>query len=307
MHIGILGTGFGAYHGQIYKKLDPSIQLTFWGRNAEKLKEIQNSIQCEYTTDLEQFLSTKSFDFVDICLPSQLHTTYALKTLSHHHSIFLETPAVLSIEEGLEIANYAKNLGKKVLVNMFLQYDPYYQLIKTCLENKNYGDLKHLSIFRKTPPLWGPLGTDKIGTSLMIHDLDFAMWIEKNLSLSKATLISNTENTGAVVDCLLSNDTLNVHVHGNSMLPETAPFSVGYEAIFEKASISYFEESASDLLNSKCCIYTNNTKENLTFELLPHCEALLDAVIKDMRNEKPSNLSLENALNALNIAFKLKI
>lgn len=31
MHIGILGTGFGKYHGELYKKIDPSIRLTFWG------------------------------------------------------------------------------------------------------------------------------------------------------------------------------------------------------------------------------------------------------------------------------------
>ena len=39
MHIGILGTGFGKYHGELYKKIDPSIHLTFWGRNDSKLKK----------------------------------------------------------------------------------------------------------------------------------------------------------------------------------------------------------------------------------------------------------------------------
>jgi len=31
MHIGILGTGFGKYHAELYKKIVPSIRLTFWG------------------------------------------------------------------------------------------------------------------------------------------------------------------------------------------------------------------------------------------------------------------------------------
>lgn len=43
MHIGILGTGFGKYHGELYKKIDSSVQLTFWGRNEEKLKQFNQS------------------------------------------------------------------------------------------------------------------------------------------------------------------------------------------------------------------------------------------------------------------------
>lgn len=97
--------------------------------------------------------------------------------------------------------------------------------------SKKYGELKHLTIFRKTPPIWGKLGSDTIATALMIHELDFATWIGKELKLVSYDVTTNSDHSGAVVDCLLSNPSLNIHVHGNSMLSMGAPFGVGYDAI----------------------------------------------------------------------------
>lgn len=305
MHIGILGTGFGKYHGELYIKIDPSIHLTFWGRNVEKLKKIQTELNCDCTTDINEFLENKTFDFIDICLPSQLHAEYALKALRNKHSIFIETPAVTSIEEGIEIMEVAKKTGKKVLVDMFLRYDPYYRMIHDYSQNEKYGALKHLTIFRRTPPIWGKLGNDTIATSLMIHDLDFATWLGKDLKMLTYDVITNSDNSSAIIDCLLSNSSLKVHVQGNSMLSMCSPFSVGYEATFENAYISYLEKSSNDSVETECYIYTNDKKEKVTFELEEHCKVLLTEAIKDFSYEKESGLTIENALPALSIAFEL--
>jgi predicted dehydrogenase len=305
MHIGILGTGFGKYHGELYKKIDPSIQLTFWGRDEEKLKSIQTELNCDYTTDINEFLKNDTYNFIDICLPSQLHAEYSLKALRNNHSIFIETPAVTSIEDGLEIMEVAKKTGKKVLVNIFLRYDPYYRMIHDFSQSKKYGALKHLTIFRRTPPLWGNLGSDTIATALMIHDLDVATWLGNDLKIITYDVTTNSNNSGAIIDCLLSNDSLKVHVQGNSMQSMGSPFSVGYEATFENASISYFEKSSSDSFETECYIYSDGKKEKVTFELEEHCKALLTEAIKDFCNEEISGLTIENALPGLSIAFEL--
>lgn len=143
MHIGILGTGFGRYHGELYKKIAPSIHLTFWGRNAEKLKNIQSELNCDYTTDIHEFLENRTFDFIDICLPSHLHAEYAFMALNSNHSVFIETPAFTSLEDGYEVMALARRTGKKALVNMFLRYDPYYRMIYDLNQSKKYGALMH--------------------------------------------------------------------------------------------------------------------------------------------------------------------
>jgi predicted dehydrogenase len=305
MHIGILGTGFGKYHGTLYKNIDPSIRLTFWGRNEEKLKQIQSELNCDYTTDINAFLDNKDFDFIDVCLPTQIHAEYALKALKKNHSVFIETPAVTSIEDGIKIMEVSRKRGKKALVDMFLRYDPYYQMLHEFIQNNTYGALKHLTIYRRTPPIWGKLGNDTIATALMIHDLDFVTWLGKELKLVSFDVTTNSDNSGAVIDCLLSNTSLNIHVQGNSMLSLGSPFSVGYEATFENASVSYSEKSSEDAVETECCIYSAGRKEKVHFDLDEHCKVLLSEAIKDFRNEKESGLAIENALPGLSIAFEL--
>lgn len=305
MHIGILGTGFGKYHGEIYKKIDPSIRLTFWGRDEEKLKRIRGELNCDYTTDIKEFFNNKTFNLIDICLPSYLHAEYAFEALKNNHSIFIETPAVTSIEDGIQIMEMAKQTGRKVLVNMFLRYDPYYRMIHDFIQSKKYGALKHLTIFRRTPPIWGKLGSDTISTALMIHDLDFASWLGDDLKIVAYDTTNNSDNSGAVIDCLISNGSLNIHIQGNSMLSMGSPFSVGYEATFEGASISYFENSSNEAVETQCYIYSDGKKEEVTFESEEHCKALLTDVIKDFRNEKETELTIEKALPGLSIAFEL--
>lgn len=305
MHIGILGTGFGKYHGQIYKKLDPTIQLTYWGRDAEKHKKIQSELNCDYTTDMDQFLEN-NFDFVDICLPSRLHYEYALKALQKNHSLFLETPAVTNPHDGIKIMELAKSRGKKVLVNMFLRYDPYYRMIYDLGHNKKYGALMHLSLYRKTPPIWGRLGADNIAIDLMIHDLDFATWLGKDLKVVSFDVTTNADNSGAVLDCLLSNDSGKIHVHGNSMLAMGSPFTVGYEATFERATVSYCEKASKDTTETLCYIYTDGRKEEITCCREEHCLELLRAVVKDFKGDEGSGLDIENALPGLSIAYELK-
>jgi hypothetical protein len=139
----------------------------------------------------------------------------------------------------------------------------------------------------------------------MIHDLDFATWLGRDLKMASFDVITNSDNSGAVIDCLLSNPSLNVHVNGNSMLSMGSPFSVGYEASFENASISYYEKSFQDAVESECYIYSEGKKEKVTFEPEAHCMSLLRGAIKDFNNEEVSDLAIENALPGLSIAFAL--
>ncbi len=67
----------------------------------------------------------------------------------------------------------------------------------------------------------------------MIHDLDFATWLGQDLKLVNFDITTNSYNSASILDCFLANDSLKVHVQGNSMLSMGLPFSIGYEATFE--------------------------------------------------------------------------
>jgi UDP-N-acetylglucosamine 3-dehydrogenase len=48
MKIGILGTGFGAYHAELYSKMEGIEEIFVYGRNPDKLKELEKTASTCY-------------------------------------------------------------------------------------------------------------------------------------------------------------------------------------------------------------------------------------------------------------------
>ena len=90
-----------------------------------------------------------------------------------------------------------------------------------------------------------------------------------------------------------------------SMLPMSFPFTAGYEATFENASVSFYEKVLNGYVETGCRIYTYDKKETVTLKREEQCKALLTAAINDFCHDKNSGLSIENALPGLSIAFEL--
>ncbi|MDA3845760.1 MAG: Gfo/Idh/MocA family oxidoreductase [Vallitaleaceae bacterium] len=306
MHIGILGTGFGSYHGKIYNMLDQEVEVTIWGRQVQKLEELKSEMGCNITTRLEDILENESIDLVDVCLPSALHREYTIKVLKSGKDALIETPAVLTIEDGEAILDVMKETGQQVYVNMFIRYDqPYIYLHKAHLDQR-YGKLKHLSIYRKTPPLWGALGLDSMATSLMIHDLDFITWLLGKPKDMFYKAIESDDHTKAYIDCQLLYDNSLVHLVGHSMAPFGYPFSVGYEAVFDNGMIRYYEDGYEDHQEGALEVFFDGTKETIKLEEVMHCKAVLEQVVLGHKNGDLSRLKLADALVSLELALKMQ-
>ncbi|MFD1906291.1 Gfo/Idh/MocA family protein [Paenibacillus rhizoplanae] len=81
MNIGILGTGFGAYHASLLKQMEFVNRIVVFGRNEAKLLKLKEELGVEITTSIEDLLSDPEVDVIDLCLPSALHKTYAVEAL----------------------------------------------------------------------------------------------------------------------------------------------------------------------------------------------------------------------------------
>lgn len=306
MHIAVLGLGFGAYHGKLYKEMDRVKEVTFWGRNEEKLKEIQKDINCRITNDINDILTNEDIDLVDICLPGKLHKEYAIMAMEHGKNVLLETPGVLNQKDGIEILEAAKKYNRNVFVNMFLRCETPYEYLYETLSIGNLGSLKHLNVYRKTPPLWGSLGLSSIFTNFMIHDFDFVTWL---LSKPKSIVnqnISDSEDSKAVIDLFLDYGKTKVHVSGNSMVPFGYPFAVGYEAVFEKGTVKYYEDGYEKETEKGLFLFSDGKKESVEYSETEHCRRSLEQVLIDLDKGEESKMALSKALISLNIAFNLE-
>ena len=59
MKVGVLGTGFGAYHAQLFSYINDVDTIYVFGRNSEKLKELESRFGIHPVTDINAIMAGK--------------------------------------------------------------------------------------------------------------------------------------------------------------------------------------------------------------------------------------------------------
>lgn len=299
MNIAILGTGFGKEHAKLFCQEKLADKIIVWGRNPEKLAEIEKEFGVQTTTNLDDILNDQTIKLVDVCLPTQVHAEYAIKALRAGKHVFVEMPLADTVENGRKILETAKECKRRVFVDLFLQYEYPYQLLNQIKEEKRYGECVDLYIRRQTPHWWGNLDLKNISLNLMHHDIDFVLQL-----LGKSDSINvegkNVRPECSVVTALMRFNNASATIHADSSFPGTGPFSVGFEATFEKAFIRYFEDGYQDgRTETRLEIFTEEKHEEV--KLVPqNCyELVCHNVVESILENKASRLDIEHALLTL--------
>ena len=305
MKIGILGTGFGAYHAKIYSKLKNIDSIIIWGRDEVKLRNIKNDINIKTTTNINDILDDPDISLIDICLPSSLHREYTIETLKNGKHVFCETPVALTLEDAILMEEASKKYNKKIFVDMFIKFDgPYDILYKFVKENK-YGELKALHLKRKTPPLWGSLGLDEITTKLMLHEFDFVTWL-----LGPSDDIISTgaqkDKDKAHVETIMNYENSFVEIQCSSMMPEYHPFTTAYEATFENGTLEYLENGYYNRTEKFLKLFTDDCQQEIELSEVDCYESAIKHVLECIEKDVPSKLSIDEAIISLETALRVK-
>ena len=95
-------------------------------------------------------------------------------------------------------------------------------------------------------------------------------------------------------------------IHADSSLADTCPFSVGFEATFEKAFIRYFEDGYQDgRTETKLEIFTDEKLEEVK-PVQQNCyELVCHDVVESILENKPSRLDVEHALLTLKMIMQM--
>jgi UDP-N-acetylglucosamine 3-dehydrogenase len=305
MKVGILGTGFGGTHAKIYSKIIGADSITVFGRNKDELKKIENELHVHVTTNIDDILSDKYINLVDVCLPITLHKKYVLDALKNGKDVFCETPITLNLEDAIDIKEAAKKYGKKVFVDLFIKFEPAYEYIYSTIQNNSLGKLKSLNLRRKTPPIWGSLEVTTITTNLMIHEFDFVTWLLGSPNKIMADGINSKEGQSNVSAILSYDDTI-VEVQSSSMLPDYYPFTTAYEALFENGTIEYFEKCYKNREECYLHLFTNKGEEELDLSKKNCFEEAIKHVLNCCEKNIPTKLSIDDAIASLKIALQIK-
>ncbi len=301
MNIGILGTGFGSYHAELYAKRTDINSIYVFGRNEKKLEELKNKFGVKTTTNIADIIENPDIDLIDICLPSSLHKQYALMALEQGKHVFCETPVSISLDDAISMQQAKELSDKQLMVDLFLRFEGPYQLIADYSKNGTYGKVKKIHITRYTAPIWGDLGLGNITKNLMIHDIDFVTYLlgaTDNIEVSKTSL----DEKQCAVSAICNYDNAFAVIEASSMMPNTYPFSVSYEIIFEQAVVRFYEEYYPDRCDTKLTLFTADHVEDVPIDKTSSYENCIDHVLDCITTSMSPKNDVGEAVKSLRMA-----
>jgi len=266
LKVGIIGCGFmGTMHANCYKNID-GVEITALADLREdyalKLAEGTNAVIYSDGYDL---IENADLDIIDICLPTYLHSEYAIKAMEKVKYLFVEKPVALTNEQAEAMKEKAMKTGCRVQIGQVIRFWDEYVKLKEIVDSNAFGKVVNANFRRISPiPTWGwndwLLKTELSGGAaqdLHIHDMDYVLSVfgTPDKILTAKNIIGGKNS---YINSLLTYEDFVVGVEGTWALPGTYPFNATFRVVFEKATV----ENAG----GKLMLYTDEKAEEIKIE-----------------------------------------
>ena len=107
-----------------------------------RMRAIDNALKlkCSSTNDFDVALKTEA-DIIDICTPSGLHPSMAIKALSKGFNVITEKPMALNVKDAKEMIKASKKYKKKLFVVKQNRFNPPVIKLKEAIDKGRFGKL----------------------------------------------------------------------------------------------------------------------------------------------------------------------
>lgn len=301
--VGILGTGFGRTHAEIYKRLEGIEIVGIYGRNIEKLEEIKESLDIKTTNDIDELINDPSIDLIDVCLPTHLHKKYVIKALKNKKHVFCETPVTYILAEAEEMRRCAKKNNRQLYVDLFYKFSDPHRIAINMIQSKKLGKPLVARLYQKTPPYWGDLTLDKLVQDFMLHNFDF---LNEILGKPNDLIATGIERENSHVFVNLKYKDAIASVESSTLLPEKFSFTIGFHIICELGTLT-FDGRFGEITEQKMTVYKNDTIESIELPSNDDYEEAIKYVINSINNRNDSSmLSIDEGIKSLKIVLAIK-
>lgn len=136
-------------------------------------------------TDYMEMIRIEQPDYVDIALPTYLHSEVTVACLNAGVHVMCEKPMARNVMECQAMIDASRINNKKLMISQCLRFWPAYEHLKMLVDSKKYGKAVCGSFFRGgSTPMWSwqnwLLDGEKSGGCLLdqhIHDVDMINWL----------------------------------------------------------------------------------------------------------------------------------
>lgn len=265
LKVGLIGCGFmGTMHANCYKNLEGVTLAAVADLRPEKAEELAQTGTAIFRDGME-LIAQADVDIIDICLPTYLHTKYALAAMDKVKYLFIEKPVALTVAESEELLKKQQETGCRIQIGQVIRFWDEYVALRDIVHSGKYGKVVNANFRRISPsPDWGwnnwlhdPTLSGGAGQDLHIHDVDFVL----SLFGEPQTLYSVKNSLGeknGYVNTLMQYAQHVVTVEGTWTLPTSHPFQASFRVVFEKAVV----ENDS----GKFMLYTDDGAEEIVIK-----------------------------------------
>lgn len=222
---------------------------------AKKLAELSGA---QPFTSLEDALAFSNVDFLDVCLPSQQHASYAVAAMNKGLDVIVEKPFSITLEDTDAMLQSARETGQRLFVAHVCRFMPQYVLAKKLADEGEIGTLITLSCSRKSPrPAWGHndwfLDKRLSGGTLLdlsIHDIDLANWFFGTPTDFHTKIHENSEFPGIahVTSTINYQHGLYATIVGSHLMPEGYGLVSEFSLLGTDGCIEYSSKTDPDHL-----------------------------------------------------------
>ncbi len=319
LKIGLIGCGFmGTMHANCYLALK-DVQITAVADiRRDKAEAVAVKSGAEIYSEGFELIENANVDIIDICLPTYLHTKYALAAMNKVKYLFIEKPVALTSDECELLTAKKQETGCKIQVGQVIRFWNEYTKLKEFCDSKVFGKVINASFKRISPrPDWGwnnwLLDVSRSGGAaqdLHIHDIDFVISVF-DLPKGSHSIVNSSGDKNSYINTQLIYPDFVVDLESTWGLPITYSFSAGFRVVFEKAVVEYAggklriftENNVTDIETKLPKIQSENTGGNIS-DLGGYYNELLYFTEQARNGGKIVRATLEDAIKSLTFLLK---
>lgn len=264
MRIGVVGLGFmGSTHLEAYRTVrgfelaavasssDKKLagDLADVGGNLDRGGGVIDFGSAARYRRAEDLIDDPGVEAVDLCTPSHLHASLALRALAAGKHVLVEKPMALSAQDCSNMIATARTAGRVLMVAQVLRFLPEYAEARRRVLGGELGNVRAATFRRRcAAPAWGrwlkdPACSGGGALDLLIHDFDYCQHV---FGKPRAVRAVGCEDLQAGIDFVEAQldygDRVPVIIAGGWHHPESFPFSMEFTILCDGGTLDYSSE-----------------------------------------------------------------
>jgi UDP-N-acetylglucosamine 3-dehydrogenase len=251
IRIGILGAGaMATAHAAAYGGIAEATVVGVFSRDPAHARAVASICKAQPFDDCVALMA--AVDAIDVCLPSATHHAFVVPALNAGKHVFCETPLALGLDEARQMRDAARRADRLLQVGLLMRSLPAYQHIKAVTAANEHGRLLSVATWRLGSYLHPDAPDHKAhygdpSTELMTFDFDFIQWLMGPPGRMSASAARSPQGVAGEITALLHYPNgRHATVLASGLMPPGFPFSVGFRALFDRASFDHRAVFESD-------------------------------------------------------------